>query len=55
MEYIKTVQNNSNSSSHIDVLKEELEEMCKIDDKDKEVQSVSTEVSTSLLNPTTNM
>jgi hypothetical protein len=25
----------SNSSSHIDVLKEELDEMCKIDDKEK--------------------
>jgi Holliday junction resolvase RusA-like endonuclease len=33
MKYIKTVQNNSNSSSHIDVLKEELEEMCKINIK----------------------
>jgi hypothetical protein len=55
MEYIKTVQNNSNSSSHIDVLKEELEEMCRIDDKDKEMQSVPTEISTSLLNPTTSL
>jgi hypothetical protein len=36
MEYIKTVQNNSNSSSHIDVLKEELEEMCKIEEKEVE-------------------
>ena len=36
-EYIITIKNNSNSSTHIDVLKEELEEMCKIDEENMRV------------------